>query len=79
MTADLKSWEVAYRADPDRIRFRWVKGHSEDPYNDLVDRLAVEAAIASVAQLGADPYQRVVLHRAEHRCVVLPVPGHRRR
>lgn len=28
----------------DDIRFRWVKGHSGDPMNDLVDRLAVEAA-----------------------------------
>ena len=40
-------WEPlidAYRADPDRLRFRWVKGHSDDPMNDLVDRLAVEAA-----------------------------------
>lgn len=25
------------------IRFRWVKGHSGDPMNDLVDRLAVAA------------------------------------
>lgn len=25
------------------ISFRWVKGHSEDPLNDLADRLAVEA------------------------------------
>lgn len=33
-----------YRADPSRISFRWVKGHSNDPGNDLVDRLAVEAA-----------------------------------
>lgn len=24
--------------------FRWVKGHGGDPFNDLVDRLAVEAA-----------------------------------
>jgi ribonuclease HI len=40
-------WEPlidAYRADRDRIRFRWVKGHSDDPMNDLVDRLAVAAA-----------------------------------
>jgi len=40
-------WEPligAYRADPGRILFRWVKGHSGDPMNDLVDRLAVEAA-----------------------------------
>lgn len=27
-----------------QVIFRWVKGHSGDPMNDLVDRLAVEAA-----------------------------------
>jgi uncharacterized phage-like protein YoqJ len=40
-------WEpliAAYRADPTRIRFTWVKGHSDDVMNDLVDRLAVDAA-----------------------------------
>lgn len=26
------------------VTFRWVKGHGGDPMNDLVDRLAVEAA-----------------------------------
>jgi hypothetical protein len=26
------------------VTFRWVKGHSGDPMNDLVDRLAVAAA-----------------------------------
>jgi len=26
------------------VGFRWVKGHSGDPMNDLVDRLAVEAS-----------------------------------
>ena len=25
------------------VRFRWVKGHGDDPMNDLVDRLAVAA------------------------------------
>ena len=30
------------------VRFRWVRGHSGDPMNDLVDRLAV-AAIAARA------------------------------
>ncbi|HSH23032.1 MAG TPA: ribonuclease H, partial [Acidimicrobiales bacterium] len=34
----------AVRAEPGRVRFRWVKGHSVDAMNDLVDRLAVEAA-----------------------------------
>lgn len=40
-------WEPlvdAYLIDPSRIVFRWVKGHSGDPMNDLVDRLAVAAA-----------------------------------
>jgi ribonuclease HI len=32
--------EVATGGD---VRFRWVKGHSGDPMNDLVDRLAVAA------------------------------------
>ncbi len=30
--------------DRDDVRFTWVKGHGDDPFNDLVDRLAVEAA-----------------------------------
>ncbi len=33
-----------YRREPGRLRFRWVKGHASDPFNDLVDRLAVRAA-----------------------------------
>jgi ribonuclease HI len=40
-------WEPligAYRAQPGRLRFRWVKGHAGNAMNDLVDRLAVEAA-----------------------------------
>jgi uncharacterized phage-like protein YoqJ len=40
-------WEPlieAVQARPDRVQFRWVKGHGGDPVNDLVDRLAVEAA-----------------------------------
>jgi ribonuclease HI len=41
-------WEpliTAFR-ERDGISFRWVKGHSGDPMNDLVDRLAVEAGHA---------------------------------
>ena len=48
-------WEpliAAYRADPSRIRFRWVKGHSGDVMNDLVDRLAVEAAATQRGRQG---------------------------
>ena len=33
------------------ITFRWVKGHSGDPMNDLVDRLAVEAAATQAGTL----------------------------
>jgi ribonuclease HI len=38
-------WEpfVALVRERGDVRFRWVKGHSGDPMNDLVDRLAVEA------------------------------------
>lgn len=51
-------WEPlldAYRADPQRLRFRWVKGHSGDTMNDLVDRLAVEAAQTQVGRTGDEP------------------------
>jgi ribonuclease HI len=34
------------------IRFEWVKGHSDDVMNDLVDRLAVEAARRQAARAG---------------------------
>jgi ribonuclease HI/uncharacterized phage-like protein YoqJ len=42
----------AYRADPTRIRFNWVKGHGTDRMNDLVDRLAVEAATTQEGRKG---------------------------
>jgi ribonuclease HI len=48
-------WEPlieAYRSDPDSFRFRWVKGHGDDPMNDLVDRLAVEAAATQSGRSG---------------------------
>ena len=44
-----------YRRDPGRIRFTWVKGHSDDPMNDLVDRLAVEAARTQQPRRGDHP------------------------
>ncbi|MDP1818287.1 MAG: RNase H family protein [Acidimicrobiales bacterium] len=34
------------------VTFSWVKGHSGDPMNDLVDRLAVEAAVQQVGREG---------------------------
>ena len=51
-------WEPlidAYRADPKRLSFRWVKGHSGDVMNDLVDRLAVEAALTQAGRSGDGP------------------------
>lgn len=53
-------WEPlinAYRADPGRIRFSWVKGHGTDRYNVLVDRLAVEAAATQQPRRGVGPPQ----------------------
>jgi uncharacterized phage-like protein YoqJ len=51
-------WEpliAAVRADPQRVTFEWVKGHSDDPMNDLVDRLAVEAAATQQGRSGDEP------------------------
>jgi uncharacterized phage-like protein YoqJ len=44
--------EVQRRGD---VVFRWVKGHSDDPVNDLVDRLAVEAATTQGGRSGDEP------------------------
>jgi ribonuclease HI len=44
-----------YRNSPGRIRFRWVKGHGSDPFNDLVDRLAVAAATSQQGGDGPSP------------------------
>lgn len=56
--ANRELWEPfveLYLARPGEIRFRWVKGHSGDPMNDLVDRLAVAACASQRADGGADP------------------------
>lgn len=37
------------------VTFRWVKGHSGDPMNDVVDRLAVEAATSQHRRMGDGP------------------------
>jgi ribonuclease HI len=41
------------------VTFRWVKGHGGDPMNDLVDRLAVEAALNQRARSGDRPPEEV--------------------
>ena len=38
-----------------RLTLQWVKGHSGDPMNDLVDRLAVRACVEQRAAAGAQP------------------------
>ena len=48
-------WEPlvdAVRSDPGRVSFTWVKGHSTDPINDLVDRLAADAARTQQGRTG---------------------------
>jgi ribonuclease HI len=34
------------------IEWAWVKGHSGDPMNDLVDQLAVEASLSQAGRAG---------------------------
>jgi ribonuclease HI len=54
-------WEPFVSLVRDRIAggepvgFRWVKGHSGDVMNDLVDRLAVEAATTQRGRSGTEP------------------------
>jgi ribonuclease HI len=48
-------WEPLLKLalDPSRpVLFSWVKGHSGDPMNDLVDMLAVEAATTQQGRSG---------------------------
>jgi len=35
------------------VAFRWVKGHSGDEMNDLVDRIAVEESARAASRAGA--------------------------
>jgi ribonuclease HI len=50
-------WEPFVQLVGDRgdVTFRWVKGHSGDPMNDLVDRLAVQAALTQEDRAGVGP------------------------
>jgi len=48
-------WEPFVELVRDRgdVTFRWVKGHSSHPMNDLVDQLAVEAAQTQTGRVGS--------------------------
>src|SRR5947208_8236781 len=41
-----------YRRRAGEVEFTWVKGHSDDPMNDVVDRLAVEASLTQRRRAG---------------------------
>ena len=47
-------WEpfIALVLDRGDVTFRWVKGHGTDPWNEIVDQLAVEAALTQVGRSG---------------------------
>ncbi|HVL27780.1 MAG TPA: SLOG family protein, partial [Acidimicrobiales bacterium] len=47
--------EAVRRRGSGGVRFRWVKGHNNDRFNDLVDRLAVEAAQRQQGRSGDRP------------------------
>jgi ribonuclease HI len=54
--ANRELWEPLIELVQTRtVRFRWVKGHSGDLMNDLVDRLAVEAGRTQQGQHGVAP------------------------
>lgn len=44
-----------YRSRIDEVSFRWVKGHSGDEWNDVVDQLAVEACMRQQPLSGSGP------------------------
>ena len=66
--------EVRDRGD---VTFRWVKGHSGDPMNDLVDLLAVAAAQTQRSQAAFATQRRRVVSRLSRLGleVAQPVPG----
>jgi ribonuclease HI/uncharacterized phage-like protein YoqJ len=61
-----------YRSREGEIEFRWVKGHSDDVMNDLVDKLAVRAGQVQQAEEG----EGVPTVEAEDLDPRIP-PGHR--
>ena len=48
------------------VAFRWVKGHSGHPMNDLVDRLAVEASHSRLTTGGSPVIYRFLATKSGH-------------
>jgi ribonuclease HI/uncharacterized phage-like protein YoqJ len=46
---------IEHVLDRGDVTWRWVKGHSGDKWNDVVDRLAVEAATTQQGRSGTEP------------------------
>ena len=46
---------IEHVLDRGDVTWKWVKGHSGDPWNDVVDRLAVEAAMTQHGRAGDRP------------------------
>lgn len=58
------------------ITFEWVKGHSGDEMNDLVDRLAVEAAETQQGRAGSEPPTEIgPPDSVAGRAAAAPAPG----
>jgi len=76
-------WEPLITLVRDRgdVTFRWVKGHGGDPMNELVDRLAVEAALTQRPRSGDRPPPELGPPDASGRpspaaIEAAPLPGH---
>lgn len=47
MASNVDLWELLLvQLQRHQVKFEWVKGHSGDTYNDLADKLAVEASMS---------------------------------
>jgi ribonuclease HI len=57
------------------VTFDWVKGHGDDPMNDLVDRLAVAAALSGEGASGQEPPTEDQLGRPDRPGAARPAAG----
>ena len=70
-------WEPLIELCQERdVSFRWVKGHSGDPWNEEADRLAVEAGGRQVAACGETGDAAERGSDASHPSAVMEIEGH---